>query len=43
MTFRLYGTPNSLYTGKARSYLIKQGIRFENCAAGERGGVGHAR
>jgi glutathione S-transferase len=35
MTFRLYGTPNSLYTGKARSYLIKQGIRFENCAAGE--------
>ncbi len=35
MTYRLYGTPGSLYTGKARSYLIKQGIDFENCAAGE--------
>ena len=35
MTYRLYGTPGSLYTGKARSYLIKQGIAFENRAAGE--------
>tara|TARA_R110002110_G_scaffold407130_1_gene627869 strand:- start:3057 stop:4202 length:1146 start_codon:yes stop_codon:yes gene_type:complete len=35
MTYRLYGTPGSLYTGKARSYLIKQGIPFENRAAGE--------
>ncbi len=35
MTFRLYGTPGSLYTGKARSYLIKQGVEFENRAAGE--------
>ena len=35
MTYRLWGTPGSLYTGKARSYLIKQGIAFENRAAGE--------
>lgn len=35
MTYRLYGTPGSLYTGKARSYLIKQGVPFENRAAGE--------
>ncbi|MBL8544255.1 MAG: glutathione S-transferase C-terminal domain-containing protein [Hyphomonadaceae bacterium] len=35
MTYRLYGTPSSLYTGKARSYLIKQGVAFENCAPGE--------
>lgn len=35
MTHRLYGTPGSLYTAKARSYLIKQGIPFENRAAGE--------
>jgi glutathione S-transferase len=35
MTYRLYGTPGSLYTGKARAYLIKQGIDFENRAAGE--------
>lgn len=35
MTYRLYGTPGSLYTGKARSYLIKQHIPFENRAAGE--------
>jgi hypothetical protein len=33
--FRLYGTPSSLYTAKARSYLIKQGVPFESCAAGE--------
>lgn len=37
MTYRLYGTPGSLYTGKARSYLIKQGIPFENRAVGEPG------
>jgi len=35
MTYRLYGTPGSLYTGKARAYLIKQGVAFENRAAGE--------
>jgi glutathione S-transferase len=35
MTYQLWGTPNSLYTGKARSYLVKQGIAFENRAAGE--------
>ncbi|OXE35705.1 MAG: hypothetical protein CGW95_12270 [Phenylobacterium zucineum] len=35
MVYKLYGTPGSLYTGKARSYLIKQGIPFENRAAGE--------
>lgn len=37
MTYRLYGTPGSLYTGKVRSYLIKQGIPFENRAVGEPG------
>jgi glutathione S-transferase len=35
MTFKLYGTPGSLYTAKARSWLIKQGVPFENRAAGE--------
>ena len=35
MTYRLHGTPGSLYTGKARSYLVKQRIPFENRAAGE--------
>jgi glutathione S-transferase len=35
MTYKLYGTPGSLYTGKARAFLIKQGIPFENRAAGE--------
>lgn len=35
MTYKLWGAPVSLYTGKARSYLTKQGIAFENCAAGE--------
>jgi len=35
MTYQLWGTPNSLYTAKARSYLIKQGIPFVNRAAGE--------
>lgn len=28
MTYTLYGAPASLYTGKARSYLRKQGIDF---------------
>ncbi|MGB5485217.1 glutathione S-transferase family protein [Parasphingorhabdus sp.] len=32
---KLHGTPGSLYTGKVRSYLIKQGIQFENRAAGD--------
>lgn len=35
MTYRLYGTPGSLYSGKARSYLIKQGVAFENCSPGQ--------
>lgn len=35
MNYHLWGTPNSLYTAKARSFLIKQGIAFENRAAGE--------
>lgn len=35
MTYRLHGTPGSLYTAKARAYLIKQGVEFENRAAGE--------
>ena len=33
--YRLYGTSSSIYTSKARSYLIKQKIGFENAAAGE--------
>jgi hypothetical protein len=28
----LYGAPFSLYTGKARAYLIKQGIPFKEVA-----------
>lgn len=35
MTYRLYGAPSSLYTAKPRSYLVKQGVAFENRAAGE--------
>lgn len=35
--FRLHGTPGSLYTAKARSYLIKQGVPFEEVAAGAPG------
>jgi glutathione S-transferase len=35
MTYKLYGTPGSLYTAKARSYLIKQGLAFENRSVGE--------
>ena len=31
---RLHGTPGSLYTAKVRSFLIKQGIPFENVPAG---------
>ncbi len=37
MTYTLYGGPVSLYTGKARSYLRKQGIDFvEMSPGGER-------
>ncbi|MCP4755266.1 MAG: hypothetical protein GY866_30755 [Proteobacteria bacterium] len=32
----LYGTPFSLYTGKARAYLIKQGIPFRESAPNTR-------
>lgn len=32
--FLLYGAPVSLYTGKARSYLRKQGIRFVDVSPG---------
>jgi len=32
--YKLYGTPGSLYTGKVRSYLRKQGIDYVECAAG---------
>ena len=35
MVYRLYGAPGSLHTAKVRAYLIKQGIAFENRAAGE--------
>lgn len=35
MSWRLYGTPGSLYTAKVRSYLVKQGIGFSDHAAGE--------
>ncbi|MDE2463051.1 MAG: glutathione S-transferase family protein [Alphaproteobacteria bacterium] len=35
MSYCLYGTPASLYTGKARSYLIKQRIDFESRAVGD--------
>ena len=35
MQYKLYGMPGSLYTGKVRSYLIKQGIDFDNRAVGE--------
>ena len=37
MTYTLYGAPLSLYTGKARSYLRRQGIAFrEEQPGGER-------
>ncbi len=29
MSYTLWGAPNSLYTGKLRSYLIKKGLPFE--------------
>jgi glutathione S-transferase len=35
--YRLHGTPGSLYTAKARSFLIKQGIPFEDAPAGAPG------
>ena len=35
MVYKLYGTPGSLYTAKARSYLIKQGLAFENRSIGD--------
>ena len=35
MVYKLYGTPGSLYTAKPRSYLIKQGLAFENRSVGE--------
>jgi glutathione S-transferase len=35
--YRLHGTPGSLYTAKVRSFLIKQGIPFENVPAGAPG------
>jgi hypothetical protein len=34
MTYTLYGAPVSLYTGKARSYLRKQGIDFVEMSPG---------
>ena len=34
MTYTLYGAPVSLYTGKARSYLRRQGIDFVEQAPG---------
>lgn len=34
MTYTLYGAPVSLYTGKARSYLRKQGIEFVEVSPG---------
>lgn len=33
--YRLYGMPGSLYTAKARSYLIKQRIDFEEVVPGD--------
>ena len=35
MGYKLYGTPGSLYTSKARAYLIKQAVAFSNRAPGE--------
>jgi len=34
MTYTLYGAPLSLYTGKARSYLRRQGIEFREQSPG---------
>jgi glutathione S-transferase len=33
-TNRLFAMPHSLYSGRARAYLIKQGIAFEECSTG---------
>jgi len=33
-SYKLYAIPGSLYAGKIRSYLRKQGIPYEECAAG---------
>jgi len=33
--YKLYGIPGSLYTGKVRAYLRKQGICYQECAAGD--------
>lgn len=33
--YTLWGTPNSLYTGKARSYLIKKGLPFDERMASD--------
>jgi glutathione S-transferase len=33
-TNQLYAMPHSLYSGRARAYLIKQGISFEECSTG---------
>ena len=35
MIYRLFGMPGSLYTAKARSYLIKQRIDFEEAIPGD--------
>ena len=35
MTYRLYGMPASLYTAKARSYLLTQGVAFKERTPGE--------
>ncbi len=34
-TYTLYGTPHSLYTGKSRAYLRKQGVPFVEVAPGQ--------
>ena len=34
MTYTLYGAPASLYTGKARAYLRRQGIDFVEVSPG---------
>ena len=33
--FTLWGTPHSLFTGKARSYLLKKGVRFTELLASD--------
>ena len=32
--YTLYALPHSLYSGRARSYLIKQGITFRELSTG---------